>query len=189
MLTSRFSIPVLTVGLVLSSWGLAQTALSVEILDDPVQIDEQAAQVVQSSNSLCWEMHRYHQQQPDYQQTYRMAKDYWRQAVALSDALQNGPVETEALQQQLGQMKDLFVRLDQSLSKWGDGDRSSLSLTGRPTTRTVVTNGVTVDLPFVGIQVGSPQVEFVEDGPPTLQRRRLHPNSRGSRRSLEREVA
>ena len=30
---------------------------------------------------------------------------------------------------------------------------------------------------------------MTEEGPPFLERRRLHPNSRGSKRSLERELA
>ena len=46
-----------------------------------------------------------------------------------------------------------------------------------------------VDLPLIGVQLGGPRVAVVEDGPPALQRRRVHPNSRGSKRSLEREMA
>src|SRR5260221_6406845 len=78
----------------------ATPAWAVDILDDPLQIDERAAQIVQTSNSLCWEMHRYHRQQPDYPQAYRTAKDVWSRAGGLRDALQAGPVETEALMQQ-----------------------------------------------------------------------------------------
>jgi len=52
-----------------------------------------------------------------------------------------------------------------------------------------VTPGVSVQIPFIGVQVGSPRMAIVEDGPPLLERRRLHPNSRGSKRSLEREFA
>ena len=66
---------------------LPRTGFAVDIIDDPVQIDEQAAQVVQTSNSLCWELHRYHQQNPDYPQAYRAAKQLWAQAGALRDAL------------------------------------------------------------------------------------------------------
>jgi hypothetical protein len=169
--------------------GLGRSAQAVDIVDDPVQIDERAAQIVQTSNSLCWEMYRYHQQKPDYLQAYRTAKDLWRQAGALRATLLNGPMETEVLNQQVSQMNDSFVRLDQFLSKWGDGDRSALAMNGGPTSRTVVTDGVVVDLPLIGVQVGGPRYEVIEDGPPALQRRRLHPNSHGSKRSLEREMA
>lgn len=169
--------------------GFARSGLAVDIVDDPAQIDERAAQVVQSANSLCWEIYRYHQQQPDYAPTYRTAKDLWGQAGALRDALQNGPLETEALVQQVAQMNDLLARVDAALSKWGDGDRSMLAMNGRSNPRTVITNGVVVDLPLIGVQVGSPRVAVVDDGFPPIQRRRLHPNSRGSKRSLERELA
>lgn len=167
--------------------GLARSALAVDIVDDPVQIDERAAQVVQTSNSLCWEMYRYHRQKPDYPQAYREAKELWRQAGALRDSLQNGMLETESMRQQVSQMNDLFARLDQELAKWGDGDRSMIPQSGIP--RTVVTDGVVVDLPLIGVQVGGPRVAYVEDDYPALQRRRLHPNSHGSKRSLEREMA
>jgi hypothetical protein len=180
---------IMTIAGVLAAWGLTRTASAVDIVDDPVQIDDRAAQILQTSNSLCWEMYRYHQQQPGYAQSYRTAKDLWRQAGALRDALVNGPLETESLQQQVSQMNDLFVRLDQDLAKWGDGDRSSIPMNGRPGARTVVTDGVVLDLPLIGVQVGGPRYEVIDDGTPALQRRRLHPNSRGSRRSLERELA
>ena len=189
MRTPTISFRVMTVAGLLTMLGLTRSVLAIDIIDDPVQIDERAAQIVQTSNSLCWEMYRFHQQKPDYPQAYRTAKDLWRQAGTLRDSLQNGPVETEAMLQQLSQMNDLFVRLDQSLSKWGDGDRSTLAMNGGPTTRTVVTDGVVVNLPLIGVQVGGPQVAVIDDGIPTLQRRRLHPNSHGSKRSLEREVA
>src|SRR5262249_35001375 len=84
---------------------------------------------------------------------------------------------------------DLFAQLDKSLSKWGDGDRSMLPLNGEPTARTVVEPRVAVDIPFVGVRVGGPRYVVTEEGPPMLERRRLHPNSRGSNRSLERELA
>src|SRR4249919_3884998 len=79
---------------------------AVDILDDPLQIDERAAQIVQTSNSLCWEMHRYHRQQPDYAQAYRTAKDIWSRAGEIRESLQAGPVETEALLQQTAQIND-----------------------------------------------------------------------------------
>ncbi len=163
---------------------------AVDILDDPLQIDERAAQIVQTSNSLCWEMYRYHRQQPDYNQAYRTAKDIWSRAGEMRDALRTGPVETEVLMQQVSQVNEAFKRLEQTLSKWGDGDRSSIPMNGGPGTRTIVTPGVSVDLPFIGV-VGSPRVAVVDDddNPPALMRRRVHPNSHGSKRSLERELA
>jgi hypothetical protein len=190
MLTLSKPFRMMTVVGVMAVLGSARAAQAVDIVDDPVQIDERAAQVVQAANSLCWEMYRYHQQTPDYPQEYRTAKDLWRQAGALRDALQNGgPLETEVMLQQVSQMNDLFVRLDQDLSKWGDGDRSQVPMIGGSNARTVVTDGVVVDIPFIGVQVGSPRLAVVDDGSPALQRRRLHPNSHGSKRSLEREVA
>lgn len=165
---------------------LATPVFAVDIIDDPVQIDDRAAQVAQTANSLCWEMHRYHQQKPDFRQNYRTAKEIWSRANELREALRAGPVETELLGQQVAQMNDLFAQLEQNLVKWGDGDRSLVPLNGGM--RTVVTPGVSVNIPFVGVQVGGPRV-ITEEGPPLLDRRRLHLNSRGSKRSLERELA
>jgi len=178
------------VGGFLLTLAAATPAFAVDILDDPLQIDERAAQIVQTSNSLCWEMHRYHRRQPDYAPAYRTVKDIGSRAGEIRNALQAGPVETEVLLQQVAQMNDGFKRLEQMLSRWGDGDRSSIPMNGGPGTRTIVTPGVAVDLPFIGV-VGSPRVAVVEDddGAPALARRRVHPNSHGSKRSLERELA
>lgn len=178
------------VGGFLLTMTAATPVFAVDILDDPLQIDERAAQIVQTSNSLCWEMHRYYRQQPDYAQAYRTAKDVWSRAGDIRAALSAGPVETEALMEQTAQINESFKRLDQMLAKWGDGDRSSIPMNGLPGTRTIVTPGVSVNLPFVGV-VGSPRVAVVEDDdvPPALLRRRVHPNSHGSKRSLERELA
>lgn len=175
---------------VLAVLTLAAPAFAVEILDDPMQIDERAAQLVQASNSLCWEMHRFHQQQPGYQQSYRAAKEVWSRTGDLRDALWAGPVETAVLNQRLAELNGLFAQVEKSVSTWGNGDRSSVALHGRPALRTIVTPGAEVDIPFIGgLRVGAPQVVVTEDGPPQLERRRLHPNSHGSRRSLERELA
>src|SRR5690349_14165223 len=87
-------------------------AYAVDIVDDPVQIDDRAAQLVQSSNSLCWEMYRYHKQKPDYAQAYRVAKELWSQGQMLRDALRNAPMETETLMQQVAQINDLYAQLD-----------------------------------------------------------------------------
>jgi hypothetical protein len=168
---------------------LSGIGFAVEIIDDPIQIDERAADVVQTSNSLCWEMHRYHRQNPDFSPTYRAAKQLWSQAGELRNALRAGPVETEALARQVAQMNENLAQVEQSLARWGDGDRSQVPLNSGTTLRTVVTPGVSVNVPFVGVQVGGPRYVVTEDGPPALERRRLHPNSRGSKKSLERELA
>src|SRR5258708_4596443 len=107
---------------------LARPGFAVDVVDDPVQIDERAAQVVDATNSLCWEMYRFHQIQPNFKEMYRTAKDIWAQAGELRDALRAGRVETGALAQQVAQMNDAFARLEQNLSKWGDGDRSQVPL-------------------------------------------------------------
>jgi hypothetical protein len=179
------------IGGFLLTMAVATPGFAVDIVDDPLQIDERAAQIVQTSNSLCWEMHRYHQQQPGYSQAYRTAKDVWSRAAAIRDALRAGPLETEVLMQQVAQINESFKQLDLTLSKWGDGDRSSIPMNGGPGGyRTVVTPGVSVNLPLLGVMT-SPRVAVVEDddGPPALLRRRVHPNSHGGKRSLERELA
>jgi hypothetical protein len=178
------------VGGVLAVLILAGTARAVDVLDDPVQIDERAAQVVQTSNSLCWEMHRYHQQAPDYAQAYRTAKLVWTKAGAIREALRAGPLETDALVQQVAQMNENLAQVEQILATWGDGDRSQVPLAGGPGGGPVmVDRGVSVNVPFVGVHVGRPRYVITDDGVPTLARQRLHSNSRGSKRSLERELA
>jgi hypothetical protein len=175
--------------------GLSRTGFAVDILDDAVQMDDRVAQVVQASNALCWEMYRYHQQNPDYTQGYRAAKQLWSRAGGLRDALRAGPVETEAFVQEVAQINELFSQIEKTVSTWGDGDRTPLlANNGRnpPPDRSprVVDPGVSVNLPLVGgVQLGRPRMVVTEDGQATLERRRLHPNSRGSKRSLEREVA
>jgi hypothetical protein len=188
MRTPRYFMKLTAAAGVLAVLVCARPVLAVDVLDDPVQIDERAAQLLQTSNSLCWEMYRYHQQQPDYRAMYRAAKDIWARAGELREALRTGPVETEALAQQVAQMNETFAQLEKSLSKWGDGDRSQVPAAGGPRT-VVTTGGVGVDLPFVGVRVGGPRYVITDDGVPQLERLRLHPNSPGSRRSLERELA
>jgi hypothetical protein len=169
---------------------LARTGFAVDIIDDPVQIDEQAAQVVQTSNALSWELHRYHQQNPDYPQAYRAAKQLWTQAGALRDALRAGPVESEGLMQQVAQMNENLTLVERILERWGDGDRSQVPLAGGSGGRTVmVDRGVGVNLPLLGVHVGRPRYVVTDDGPPVLARQRLHPNSHGSKKSLDRELA
>ena len=173
---------------VLVASTLAMPVSAVDIIDDPMQIDERATQLIQASNLLCWEMHRYHMQKPDYREAYGAAKDLWSQASQLRDALRAGPIETEILKQKTIQMNEIFTRVEKSLSKWGTGDRSQVAANGGPELRTVVAPGVEVDIPFVGgIRVGGRRV--VDDNPPQFERLRLHPNSQGSKRSLERELA
>lgn len=162
---------------------------AVDIVDDPIQIDERAAQLLQVSNSLCWEIYRFHQQQPEFPQTYRAAKEIWSRTADLRTAMRNGPLETDSLLQQVSQMHELFTLVENSLSKWGDGDRSSLGPIGGSGPRPVLTPGVAIDIPFVGVRVGTPRVAVMDDNVPQLERRRLHPNSHGSKRSLERELA
>jgi hypothetical protein len=163
-------------------------ALAEDVIDDPVQIDERVAQLLQTSNSLSWEIFRYHQQQPDYPESYRAAKQIWSRAGELREALRAGPVETEALVRQITQMNETLAQLEGSLSQWGDGDRS-LVPAGGGGQRTVVTSRAGVDLPFLGVHVGRPRYVVTDDGPPQLERRKLHPNSPGSSRSLERQFA
>jgi hypothetical protein len=168
----------------------SSTARAVDIIDDAVQIDERAAQVVQASNSLCWEMYRYHQQNPDYAQAYRTAKLVWTQAGMIRDALRDGPVETEALIQQVAQINENLTQVEKTLERWGDGDRSQVPLAGVPGSGAVlVDQGVSVNLPLLGVHVGRPRYVITEDGVPVLARQRLHANSHGSKRSLERELA
>ena len=191
MRTQRSSMRTTTVvtGL-LAALTLAVPVFAVDIIDDPMQIDERAAQLIRSSNSLCWEMHRFHQQQPDYRQTYRSAKEIWSRAGDLRDALRAGPVETQVLMRQMTELNEIFTQVEKTLSKWGDGDRSLVAPNGGPGQRTVVTPGAEVDIPFIGdFRVGGSRVVVTDDGPPQLERRRLHPNSHGSKRSLERELA
>ena len=151
-------------GSLLAFLVLARTGLAADIIDDPVQIDEQAAQVVQTSNLLCWEIHRYHQQNPDYPQAYRAAKQLWAQAGALRDSLRAGPVQTEGLMQQVAQMHENLPLVEKSLERWGDGDRSQAPLAAGPGGRTVmVDRGVGVNLPLLGVHVGRPRYVVTDD--------------------------
>ena len=189
---TRSSIPRNTalVAVMLSALTLSTPAFAVDILDDPMQIDERLTQLLQTSNSLCWEMYRYHQQQPDYRDAYRATKDLWFQAARLRDLLWAGPVETNTLIQRVTELNESYLKIEAVLSKWGPGDRTSIAASNAPTVSTVVTPGIGVDVPFFGFHLGGgTQVVTIDDNPPQLQRRQLHPNSRGSKRSLERELA
>ena len=173
--------------LVVMSMLAAMPVLAGDVIDDPTQIDERATQLIQASNSLCWEMHRFHQQQPHYRESYRAAKELWSEAGQLQEAIRSGPVETELLLRHIAVMDDLLTLFEATLSKWKSGDRSLITVGGEPVQRTVVTPGVAVDIPFIGLRVGGGQEVVVADGvPPQMGRKRFHPNSRGSKRSLER---
>ncbi|MBS0265941.1 MAG: hypothetical protein JSS02_28680, partial [Planctomycetes bacterium] len=116
-------------------------------------------------------------------------KELWKQAGALRESLQNGPIETATLQQQVLKFKEQFERVQETMANWGDGDRSALAKAGAVRPRATVTEeGFAVDLPLLGLQLGGPRVAVVEEGPQVLQRIRLHPNSHGSRRRLQREL-
>ena len=188
MRTVRYAMKMATAAAVLAVLMCARPALAVDVLDDPVQIDERVAQLVQASNSLCWEMFRYHQQQPDFGESYRSAKDIWTRSGDLREALRAGPVEIEALAREITVMNERLAQLENSLSQWNDGDRS-LVPAGGGGQRTVVNSRARVDLPFLGVHVGRPRYVVTDDGPPQLERLKLHPNSPGSRRSLERQFA
>jgi hypothetical protein len=91
-------------------------------------------------------------------------------------------------------MNENLTLLERNLETWGDGDRSQVPpapLAGAPGSRTVmVDRGVGVNLPLLGVHVGGrPRYVVTDDGPPVLTRQRLHPNSHGSKKSLERELA
>jgi len=186
ILSASGSMRALVFGLLV--WGLAKPVIAVDVLDDPQQIDERLTQVIQASNSLCWEMYRYHQAKPDFRDTYKMTKDLWLKAVQTRDMLRTGgPMETQFLVQQVNDINAMTGNLETTLSKWGDGDRSSL--VPGVTQQTVIDRGVGVNVPFVGIRVGGAPTVVTEEVFPATQPGRMHPNSHGSKRSLEREFA
>src|SRR5262245_31401932 len=104
-------------------WLAGAPARAVEILDDPTHLDELAAAVQQTSNSLCWEMYRYHQIEPDFKETYRAAKDLWSEAGALRDALRAGAVESADAAERAARMAEAFTVVDRNAAKWRDGVR------------------------------------------------------------------
>jgi hypothetical protein len=93
--------------------------------------------------------------------------------------------------EQVAQMNENLTLVERNLERWGDGDRSQVPLAGAPGGRTVmVDRGVGVNLPLLGVHVGGrPRYVVTDDGPPVLARQRLHPNSHGSKKSLDRELA
>lgn len=169
--------------------GANKSAVAVDIVDDAVQMDQLLKDVVTTSNSLCWELYRYHQQQPGYAEAYKGAKAIWSQAGELRAALVTGPVETAVLAQRADEMNQAFADLQKFVAQWGPGDRSQLATTTGSEPRTVVRPGVGVSIPFVGLQVGGGDVVVEEEAVTPLQRLRVHPNLHGSKRALEREFA
>lgn len=157
--------------------------------DDPAHLDELAADLQKASNELCWELHKYHQQQPDFKEIYRTAKDLWSLSGAYRDALRAG--DTPAMADQIARMNDLYNKVQAVTAKWGDGVIPATD--APPDEKVVVVPGsrVNVDVPllFGGIHIGRPsQVVVAEPRPPALPRRRPHPHAHGSKRSLEREM-
>ncbi|WP_010586381.1 hypothetical protein [Schlesneria paludicola] len=173
----------------LTALALAGPALAVDVVDDPAQIDERVTQVMQTTNSLCWEMYNYHQQQPGFKESYQSLKDIWEKSRQVQEALRTGTVETEVLNNKLIEMNDSFIGIQKTLSDWQAGDQTSVATNAEPVLRTVVSPGVGVDIPFIGLRVGGPDVVVTEQPAPVFQRKRLHVNARGSKRSLEREIA
>lgn len=190
----RFS-PIFKVALsMVTVVAIAAPLHAAEPIDDPVHIDELAAAVQTAANSLCWEMHRYHRQQAGFAETYRTAKDLWASAGALRDSIRAG-ADSAAVAERVAQMLPLLYQSEKQAAGWGDGIRPSPSsvTVQTPGESIVVTPdaGVAIDVPFVGIRVGRPRAPVAQVVPaqPQLARRNYHPNSRGSRKSLDREFA
>lgn len=181
--------------LVGTAWAGTSAARAEEfrLLDDPVHLDEMAAALQQTSNALAWEMHRYHRQQPNFSEAYRPAKEIWSMTGTLRDALRAGPVDDRDVVDQIRKMNDLFATVEKACAGWGDGIRPATP-TGPTEERSVVVpgSGVDVDIPLLfggGIRVGrSPRMVVTEPAGPALPRRSFHPNARGSKRALEREL-
>lgn len=186
------SFATIAMGVLLVAGSGARSAFAVEILDDPAHFGDLSAAAMQTSNALCWELHRYHQQQPEYAVLYRDAKEIWNQAGALNNALQMGPVETAIANQQVARMSELLANIEKGMSKWGDGVRPAPPAQVVERRNMVVTPGVGVNVPFFGgFRIGTPRVAVAEDvvvSAPTNQRA-IHPNGHGSRRSLERQLS
>lgn len=179
--------------LVLAGLAVSAQAQEFQALDDPAQIDENADAVQRTSNSLCWELHKFHRQQPGFPETYRQAKELWSMAGTLRDALRSGAIDPATLNDQVLRMNDALTAVEKSTASWGNGVRPPLSATPPDQPVVVEKRGVNVDIPLLfggGISVGTPSRVVVPDPAvlPTLPRQRFHPNARGSRRSLEREL-
>lgn len=161
-----------------------------EILDDPAHFTELSSSVVQTANTLCWELHRFHQQQPDFPVLYRDSKEIWSQASMLQDALQNGPVDSAVATQQIAKMTMLLGNVEKGMSKWGDGIRPVNEVVARRGVVVSPRGGVGVNVPFFGFRIAAPRIavadEVIVPGP--ANRQAIHPNGHGSRRSLDRQL-
>lgn len=170
--------------LLTSSFGVC----AAEIVDDPRHIAELAAYANQTSNSFCWELHRFHQQQPDYPIVYRDAKEIWNLSAQLRDQLQLGPSNTPEIGQQVARMNALYGEIEKLTAKWGDGVRPAPLPGENVERRVVVRPGPGVNVPYLGFRISAPRVGIAEEVIVPAAPRVHHPNSRGSRRSLEREL-
>src|SRR5262249_23725705 len=151
------------------AFGATARGADFEPLDDPAQIDEMAGAVQRTSNSLCWEMHRFHQEKPNFTDAYREAKDLWGMAGTLRDALRSGRIGPATLNDQVARMNEALVRVEKGLADWGDGVRPPLSLDqGQPVV--VSPGGVDVEVPllFGGIRVQRPSRMVIADPGPSL---------------------
>ncbi len=193
---NRGTLILLAAAVACGGWGVMPAVGGEEfrLLDDPVHLDELAAALQTTSNALCWEMHKFHRDKPDFSEAYRPAKEIWTMTGALRDALRAGPVDDRDVMSEIGKMNDLYAAVEKTCAHWGDGVRPSTP-NGPTEERAVVVpgSGVDVDIPLLfggGIRVGrSPRMVVTEPVLPALPRRSFHPNARGSKRSLEREVA
>lgn len=166
-----------------------------EPVTDVVHFSELSGYVQQTANSLCWEMYRFHQQQPDFLDAYRDAKEIWTLAGSLRGSLQNGPVADVQAADLANRMAELAARIETVTRKWGDGMRPAPPPAPLdPQHRVIVTPGagIGVDVPFFGIRLATPRIAIAEEVPPVLPMpqavRTYHRHARGSRRSLDREL-
>lgn len=180
---------------VLALWLASLVSLSsvqAEPVEDPAHFDELAALVQARANSLCWEMHRYHRQQPDFGETYRMAKEVWALGGSLRDLLRTGPVDNATVAQQAQRIGEIFDQVERRASRW-EGvapiDPAGVPVEERGVVA-VPRAGLDIDVPFFGLRLGTPGGVVVREDMRLrfADRRRPHVNARGSTRSLQREL-
>lgn len=180
-----------TAGIMLLTCGTAGV-LRAEPVEDPVHFDEMAALVQSRANSLCWEMHRFHRHQPDFAETYRLAKEVWALSGSLRDLLRSGPVDATTVAQQAQRVSEVFNQVEQRAARWEASPPAEP--VGIPVEErgVVVTPraGLDIDVPFFGLRLGNPGGVVVREETRLrmLERRRPHVNARGSTRSLQREL-
>ncbi len=168
-------------------------AADFEVLDDPAQVDELAGVVQRTGKSLCWELHRFHRDKPDFNEAYKQAREVWGMSGMLRDALRAGNVDPATLNDQVLRMNDALTRFEKGTANWGDGVRPGISTPDEPKTVVVAPSPVNVEVPLLfggSISVGGGSRMVVADpAPSNLPRKRFHPNAHGSRRALDRELA